>query len=333
MNTSTTNLTHLLVFDMSNMLYKTFYVNTANQNMTKDLLPKLAFHSSFITINKYYKLYKPDHVVFVFDRANWRKDHTMDENTYSKRLYKGHRRKQMTPSQKEIYEIFINFMNEFEQAVRDYTAIICMAGDKLEADDIIAGVCRKYGGKDTADDNGHTETELFDDHCVTIVSADKDMLQLLRYENVQIIDPTTGKNRELPEGEFGTVEYYLYEKYLRGDSGDNIPSAYPRYRTKKIQEAFLDSYKHTNLMNAEWVDADGDTIVVGDVVKENKLLVNLTHQPEHIQELIWKAIDEAMNNRNKYDYFNFLKFLGKNELKNLSNSLEHLMPLLKGHKG
>lgn len=324
------DLRHLLVFDMSNILYKTFYVNTANHDITNDLLPKLAFHSSFLTLNKYYRQYKPHQMVFVFDRPNWRADHTRSEHTYSKKEYKGHRRQQMTPAQKEMYNIFKQFVGEFEELVSEVTAIPCIAADKLEADDIIAGICRIYGGKDNASDNRSTYHDLVADHKVTIISADKDMLQLLRYENVDLIDPATGKNRSLGEDEFSTVDYFLYEKYMRGDRGDNIPSAYPRYRTKKIQEAFLDPYKHSNLMNTEWVNEDGETVIVGDIVNENKLLVNLTHQPDDVQEIMWNCITSELNKVKRYDHFKFLKFLGKNELKNLSASVDSLIPMLSG---
>jgi 5'-3' exonuclease len=331
-----TDLTHLLVFDMTNILYKTFYVNTGkNTQLNEDemndvLLPKLAFHNSLITLNKYYRQHKPDKIIFVYDRPNWRVDHTKDETTYSRKVYKGHRRQSMTPKQQEMYNIFKRFVGDFESNINETTAIIGMAADKLEADDIIAGICKKYGGPDTVGDNGSTLTDVVDNHCVTIVSADKDMLQCLRYQNVQIIDPATGNNRELPPGT--CVGYYLYEKYIRGDSGDNIPSAYPRLRSTKILEAFNDSFKHTNLMNHEWQDMDGNVVVVKDVVNENKLLVNLTHQPHDIQEILWQTIESSMNAPRRFDMFKFLKFLGKYELKNISKSLDYLTPMLQNKK-
>lgn len=317
---------HLLVFDMSTILYKAFYVNS--RELDKDLLMKLAFNTGFGMTNKYYRTYKPHKMIFVFDRTPWRKEYTQSEDAYMKKLYKGHRRQSMTPTQIELYQMYKSFITTFEQIIQDCTSIVCLAADGLEADDLIAGICRKYGGDDTASDNRSTETTLYDNHCVTVISTDKDMLQLLRYKNVQLIDPATGNNRFVEDCGFDSVDYYLYEKAMTGDSGDNVPSAYPRYRKKKIKEAFYDPYLHTNLMNSEWTDADGRTITVGAAVNENKLLTNLTHQPEDIQQIMWDTIEDGFNNIGKYDHFKFLKVLGKYELKNISKAIDSYIPML-----
>jgi hypothetical protein len=68
------------------------------------------------------------------------------------------------------------------------------------------------------------------------------------------------------------------------------------------------------------------------VVNENKLLVNLTHQPHDIQEILWQTIESSMNAPRRFDMFKFLKFLGKYELKNISKSLDYLTPMLQNKK-
>jgi hypothetical protein len=317
---------HILIFDMSNMLYKTFYVNSKETDETT--LIQLAFTSSFATLNKYYKLYKPSKVIFAFDRTNWRASYTQSEECYSKKLYKGHRRQSMTPTQQQMYLIFKQFITEFENVIRACTAITCLSADGLEADDIIAGVCRIYGGEDTASDNGCTFHDVIDDHSVTIVSADKDLLQLLRYKNVELIDPATGRNRTVENTGFESVDYYLYEKYMTGDAGDNVASAYPRYRKAKIKAAYNDEYLHNNLMQTEWTDIEERVIVVGEMVKENKLLTNLTHQPHDIQDKLWNTILEGCNAKKRYDHFKFLQFLGKYDLVMVSKYIDSYMPML-----
>ena len=316
----------ILAIDMHNLLHKTFYVH---QTDDLELLIKLAFHSSFITLNKYYKLYKPDKMICVFDRANWRVDYTKSEECYSKRVYKGTRRSVMTQKQAAQYEAFKQFILDFEALIRAHTSIISLASDGLEADDIIAGLCCMFGGEDVGTDNRSTyEIDIQDvPHDVVIVSADKDLLQLLRYKNVKLIDPATGRDRTLEKWN-NDVDYFLYEKSITGDRGDNVQSALPRLWKSKILEAFNDEYKHTNLMKKTWVDEDEREMEVEKLVKENMLLTNLTHQPEHIQQLMWDTINYGMNNRGKYSHFHFLKFLGKYGLKNVSKSVEHFIPML-----
>ena len=316
----------LLCCDMHNLLHKTFYVH---QTEDFDILVKLAFHATFTTLNKYYKLHKPDRLICVFDRANWRLEYTQSDECYSGRIYKGTRRKVMTQKQLKMYELFKQFIIDFENLIRTHTAIVCLAKDKLEADDLIAGLCYMYGGVDKGTNNKSTYEKNINhiSDNIVVVSADKDLLQLLRYENVKLIDPATGRDRTLEKWN-NNVDYFLYEKSLIGDTGDNIQSALPRLRKKKILEAFNDEYEHTNLMQRTWVNEDEKTMEVGKLVKENILLTNLTHQPDHIQELIWESINYEMNNRGKYSHFHFLKFLGKYNLKNVSNSLDQFIPML-----
>lgn len=315
----------LLVLDMSNILYKTFYVNSTEPD--HENVKKLAYNASFAKLNKYYNTYKPDRMVCVFDRPNWRVDYTKSEECYSRKVYKGHRRQQMKPAEQAMYDTFKLFVSEFEQLIRECTTLTCLAADGLEADDLMAGLCHLYGGADSASDNQCT-AEKQQDHDVILISADKDMLQLLRYEHVILIDPATHKQRTMENNELESVDYYLYHKYLRGDRGDNVQSAFPRYRSKKIKEAFNDVYEHTNLMKMEWIDMDERTLVVGDIVNENKLLMNLTHQPEHIQALMWTTIDEEFNSPKRFDRFKFMKFLGSSDLKNVSRYLDSYVPML-----
>lgn len=299
-----------LLVDMSNILHKTFYVNAREDIHT---LTALAYHTSLVTLNKYHKLYKPDQTVFAFDRGNWRKYYTLSEDCYSGKLYKGQRRQNMTPKEKERYETFLAFVDDFEALMREHTGIVCLAGDGLEADDLIAGFSQIYGDEDK----------------VIIVTADKDMMQLLRHPNVELIDPTSGKNRTLEEWN-DDADYFMYCKCLRGDTGDNVQSAYPRIRSARMKETYDDSYKRINMMNETWTNHEGRELVVGKLFEENELLMDLSKQPACIRRKIFETIEHEMNNPGSFSHFHFLKFLGKYQLKNVSKQLETFIPLLKG---
>lgn len=331
----------IVALDMSNVLYKTFYVTSYSGTKYKtdlkngeasilndEKVVNLAYHNSFITLQKYFREYTPDRFVFVFDSVNWRENYTKSEECYSKQLYKGHRRQAMAPAQLAEYKLFKQFTYDFESLIRKCSSITCLSAKGLEADDILAGICHMHGINDSGTNNKATPPKVDDKHEVIVVSADKDLLQLLRYDNVRLVDPVNGKDRTLLQEGYDSVDYFLYLKCMRGDRGDNVMSAYPRYRTKKIREAFEDPYHHTNLMNMEWIDSNERTVVVGEVVKENRLLMDLTHQPDDIQDIMWNTIIDGFNETRRYDHFTFLQFMGQHQLKNLRNYMSSIKPML-----
>ena len=65
----------LLVFDISNMLYRTFFANKQEDDETGS---GLACNIALITLNKYFRIFKPHKVIMAFDRTSWRKAYTAD---------------------------------------------------------------------------------------------------------------------------------------------------------------------------------------------------------------------------------------------------------------
>lgn len=316
---------NLLVFDMSTVFYRAFYVHNLNDH---DKWAKIAHLTCLNIMNKFYKEHSPDRVIAVFDRDNWRKDYTLSEQCISKREYKGHRRQSMSPKQQADYKVFKEFATEFQNMLIETTGITCLYADKLEADDIIAGICRVYGGDDNTPNNKLVGYNPIDDHNVIVVSGDGDMTQLLRYQNVKLFHSKTYKEVTLDSQGFDSVDYYLYEKSMVGDTGDNIKSAYPKFWKKKIRAAFEDPYKHSNLMNAEWINENEQVMVVGELFKENRLLVDLSHQPDEIQKIMWDTIEQGMKTKKKYNMFKFVKYAGKNELQRVLDYLSAYESLL-----
>jgi len=299
----------MLVFDSSNILYRTFF---ANPDTKDDILTAgLAHHHAFTSLNYYFKKYNPEKVVMVFDRPSWRVPYSQSEVCISGRVYKGHRRQNMTQGERDRYERFKQHLAEFEQIVTHNTSIVCMARELLEADDIMAGLAHKYN----------------DTHNMIFISSDKDLMQLLRYPSVYLVDPATDKRRTLEEYE-NNADLFIYEKCFRGDAGDNVQSAYPRLRATKIRKAFDDAFEHESLMNTTWTDQDGKVMKVRELFEENKMLMDLSNQPEYIQEDILRTIELGFQNPGEYNHFEFLKFCGKYKLKRVSEHLERYIPML-----
>lgn len=298
----------ILTFDASNMLYKTFFANKQHDEQTS---AGLAHHTALKTLNKYFKEHQPHAVVLAFDRQNWRKAYTKDEQLcVSGKPYKGNRRQKMTPSEQEKFERFLEHISDFEQIMRENTSVVCLSDDGLEADDLIAGV-----------------TQLLPDSEHIVLSADKDLIQLLRNDNVSLIDPSNNKQRTLDEWE-GDPEFFMFEKCIRGDRGDNVQNAFPRVRKTKIVKAYNDPYEFTNMMQSEWTDHEGTTFRVGDLYEENKMLMDLQYQPQCIRNKIFDEIEREFADPGTFSYFHFLKFCGDFELKEISKHVEHFIPML-----
>lgn len=296
-----------LVVDASNLLYRAFY---ANKNEEDAVVLGLAMHSAFLTVNKYYRLHKPDKIILCFDRDNWRKEYTMSEACYSKAIYKGLRRKDSTPAEQKKYADFLKHIAEFETMMREHTTIICLAEKGLEGDDCIAAWVTRH--QDAGDSH-------------VIISGDKDFVQLLRFKNVKLVDPATGNERTCED-----PKYYMFEKMFRGEpkNTDNVQSAYPKLRETKIAAAYLDSFALTNLRNTEWTNHDGRVMNVGKLLDENKLLMDLTAQPDNIQDIMDMMVVKATLAKKKFSHFHFMKFLGKYELKRIAEQLETFVPML-----
>lgn len=305
-----------LIIDASNILYRTFF---AHIKESLDVNVGLCHHMAISTINKYYQEYKPSEIVLAFDDTSWRKEYTKDLSTcVTDKKYKGTRRKDMSPSDRAKMEKFDSHIEEFINIFRDKTSIIVLYKKYLEADDLIAGYIQSHPN---------------DSHI--LISSDKDFMQLLVRNDLKLIDPKDNKERTLKEYN-NDPDYFLYEKCLRGDAGDNVMSAYPRLRTTKIEESYRDAVLRTNIMQNKFTtlvnDEDGTTREVEyttqDVYDENVLLMDLSAQPDFIRRLMDKTIKEAKENRGTFNYIEFLRFLSKYELNNIKDRIDSYVPML-----
>lgn len=321
MSTAPTKRPVMLLFDATNIIHRTFFAQESSKmrahkstasaldndenGISADVqLAGLAHYMVLATLNKYYNRFNPDQTVLAFDRSNWRKQYTKSDQCLSGAVYKGTRRQNMSDKQQDAFERFCEHINEFEALARDHTAMVVLAGDLLEADDLIAGVVSMYA----------------DTHDIIIVSADRDLLQLLRHPNVTLIDPATGNAQSLSDYNMD-ADFFIFQKCIRGDNGDNVKSAFPRVRMTRIEKAYNDPFEYDKLMKETWTNENEKVMVVGDLFKENKLLMDLTAQPEPIKARMKQTIEEAFANPGRYNHFLFLKFCGKYGLRKVADSL------------
>jgi 5'-3' exonuclease len=235
-------------------------------------------------------------VVFCLEGRSWRKDFYEP--------YKRNRqvaRDKLTTTEAEEDTAFWEIFDEFKDFIGTKTNCTMMQHPRLEADDLIAGWVQAHPN---------------DNHI--IISTDGDFAQLIapnvkQYNGVAnmtithegyfddkgkpVIDKKTKEVKPAPDPSF-----MLFEKCMRGDTSDNVFSAYPGVRTKGtknkvgLAEAFEDKnskgFNWNNMMLQRWVDHNGIEHRVLDDYNRNVTLCDLTAQPAEIKELISATIKQ-----------------------------------------
>lgn len=278
-----------------------------------------ALHITLMAANKMAKRFSADHVVFALEGRSWRKDFY--------KPYKANRavsRAALTEDEQEEDKMFWETYDALTTYLSEKTNCSVIRCPTAEGDDIIARWIALHPS---------------DQH--TIISSDTDFVQLLA-ENVQqyngitdelhtlegifdakgkpVIDKKTKEPKTIPD-----PQWLLFEKCMRGDSSDNVFSAYPGVRTKGtknkvgLTEAYQDKdkkgYNWNNLMLQRWMDPDGVEHRVLDDYNRNLTLIDLTAQPEEVKDVVDTCIREQISHKDIGQVgVHFLKFCGKYEL-------------------
>jgi 5,10-methenyltetrahydromethanopterin hydrogenase len=138
------------------------------------------------------------------------------------------------------------------------------------------------------------------------------------------LDKKTKEPKTIPD-----PKWILFEKCMRGDSSDNIFSAFPGVRTKGsknkvgLTEAYADKeskgFAWNNLMLQRWTDHNGEEHKVLDDYHRNVVLVDLSAQPEDIKVKIAETIaTNAVPLQRPMVGIHFMKFCGKYDLVKMS---------------
>ena len=261
--------------------------------------------------------------MFCFEGRSWRKDFYEP--------YKKNRsvaRASLTEAELEEDRLFWEAFDNLKTFIFENSNCTALQHNELEADDLIAGWIQN-----------HTD----DEHI--IVSSDTDFYQLLsnnvkQYNGItdelhtlegiynrkgeRVIDKKTKEPKVIPN-----PEWLLFEKCMRGDTSDNVFSAYPGVRTRGtrnkvgLQEAFEDrhnkGYNWNNLMLQRWIDHNEQEHRVLDDYQRNRILVDLTAQPDDVKTKIIETVNAGqLQKTNPQIGTKFLKFCGKYQLKKVS---------------
>lgn len=293
----------------------------------------LALHIMLQSIPYVAKNYTIDHVVFCFEGRSWRKD---VDSTY--KLNRQVADSKLSVDDKEFKESMLEIMTDLQDFITNSTHASVLQHPKLEADDLIGGWCQ------THPDDTHI-----------ILSSDSDFKQLLAH-NVIIhngVEKTTtyvdkvilenGKHKLDKDGSPivpESAEYFLFKKIIRGDTSDNIKPSYPGVWEKGtknkigIIEAFKDrhnkGYAWNTFMNETWTDHNNVKHYVKDKYNHNKMLIDLTAQPEYVKNHIAETIAEVYANEKRMQLIGikFIKFCGKYDLQNIATNATQITNIL-----
>ena len=282
----------------------------------------MAMHITLNSIKKAWKDFDGKHVVFCLEGRSWRKDYYQP--------YKRNRqetRAAMTVREQEEDKLFWETFDKFKDFVTTKTNCTVLQNSRLEADDLIAGFIQ-----------GHPD----DDH--VIISTDSDFAQLIspkvkQYNGVAdtltthegifdkkgkiVIDNKTKKPKAVPN-----PAWLLFEKCIRGDTSDNVFSAYPGVRKTKMQEAFEDrnqkGFAWNNLILQRWLDHEGKEHRVLDDYERNKKLIDLTQQPDDIRNVIVETITNQTTQPKNIDQvgIRLLKFCNLYDLQRVADNIQ-----------
>lgn len=324
--------TYILV-DSLNMFMRAKHVGGGRDI---DMRVGMAMHIMFNSIKKVWRDFNGSHVVMCLEGRSWRKDFYTP--------YKANRKvtmDQRTPKQMEDDELFFEAYDDMIKFFTGKTNCSVIQQKNAEADDLIATWIQE-----------HPE----DDH--VIVSTDSDFYQLIA-ENViqyngttdQIVSLEGFKNAKTGESVIDkktgepkvpvNPEYVLFEKCVRGDSSDNIFSAYPGARTKGtrnktgILEAYNDrktgGFNYNNFMLQRWVDHEEVEHRVKDDYERNRILIDLTAQPDEVKAESRQIVREAINKEPATQVgIHFMKFCAKWNLQRMSEDATAYAEFLNG---
>ncbi len=254
----------------------------------------MSLHVILNSVRKAWKDFNGNHVIFCLEGRSWRKDYYEP--------YKRNRqvaRDALSAKDAEEDKVFWETFDDFKDYIHEKTNCTVLQHPNLEADDLIAGWIAAHPN---------------DNHVV--ISTDGDFAQLIapnvkQYNGVsgvttthegyfdekgkRVKDKKTGQEKPAPN-----PEWLLFEKCMRGDTSDNVFSAFPGVRTKGtknkvgLTEAFEDrnakGWAWNNLMLQRWVDHEGVEHRVLDDYARNVTLCDLKAHPAEPQQWINETI-------------------------------------------
>ena len=245
-------------------------------------------HTVLNTIRQYKQMHRHvDHGGFVIccdSPKNWRKESFPE--------YKANRKKKRETDTTDWTSLF-EFLHQMIDDLREYFPYKVVKVESAEADDIIAVL---------------TQEEM--KNPTTIISSDKDFIQLQKYEGVQQWSPLT------KDWVKGDPEASLWEKLVKGDAGDGVPNILSSddtfivegKRQRPISKKKMELWKEDR---SSWTEDMHRNF------NRNEMMVDLEKTPESIRINIINQFREQVPPHGR-----LMEYFTEKRLKNLMEHIE-----------
>jgi 5'-3' exonuclease len=313
------------LIDTANTFFRARHVASRNSDTWEKI--GMALHLTLASVNQIVRTHKIDHVVFCLEGRSWRKDFY--------KPYKANRKLDesvMTEADIEENKMFWETYEMFTNFLREKTNVSVLREPNAEADDLIARFIHLHPNDTHYIISSDTDyVQLIAENVFQYNGVSNELITLQGYfkdNGKPVVDKKTKEHKLLED-----PQYLLFKKCMRGDATDNVFSAYPGVREKGsknkvgLVEAFADRTKQgfnwNNMMLQRWVDHDGVEQRVRDCYERNRVLIDLTAQPDDVKVKVDGAIRNGVRVTTTPQVgVHFMKFCGKYELNKISENAE-----------
>jgi 5'-3' exonuclease len=314
-----------ILIDTANTFFRARHIASRNSDTWEKI--GMALHLTLASVNQVVRKFGADHVVFCLEGRSWRKDH-----------YEPYKKNRVvdalaqTEAEKEENEMFWDTYEKFTTFLKEKTNVSVLRHERAEADDMIARFIHLHPNDTHYIISSDTDyIQLISDNVHQYNGITNQFITLEGYHDEKgrlVVDKKTKEPKLL-----GDPQWHLFMKCMRGDSSDNVFSAYPGVREKGtknkvgLTEAYADRHKQgfnwNNMMLQRWVDHNEVEHRVKDDYERNRVLIDLTAQPQEIKDLVDSRIKESVRvDTTPQVGIHFMKFCGKYELTKISDQAE-----------
>jgi len=284
---------HILIVDFSAINVAVFHAIKTDPKL-KDQEDLLNFwrHTLLNSVLTKKDIIKPDNVILTIDSHSWRNEFFQ--------YYKARRKLEKAKSDVD-YEFFYKASDQLIEEMKVHFPWLIIKQHGAEADDIVAIL----------------SIELSKENDVTILSSDKDLLNLTINKNVKFYSYRDDQYKTLDN-----PRETILRHIINGDSGDGVPNLLSDdnvfvsekrqkgcgpVKQDKILEQGIEEFIKENKLEENW--------------KRNKTLIELSS--ETIPENIWNSVLTSYIEyiKVKPDFTTIIKFLHKNGLIQLQNKI------------
>lgn len=260
-------------------------------------------HSILNSIRMYNKKFRKEYgeVIIACDSRSWRKEFFPQ--------YKFSRQKKRDKDTVLDWGGIYKIIDKIKLELSEHFPYKVIQVPRCEADDIIGVIAQN--------------SQEFGSHeKIMVVSADKDFIQLQKFNNIKQYSPLTKKFIVSDD-----PTKYLFEHIMKGDSSDGVPNVL------SSDDTFVEKIRQSPMTKKKMaLYSSVDISKIGDIMDEevyrnyirNRKMIDLEYIPEELKNKISQAYKECVG-KNSNESGKILNYLVKNRCKMLIECLDEFL--------